>query len=63
MNLLQSIPEADFGPVLVTLNPPFEPKPELVAKEYWYEHPLFSELVSLRVSRTVYRLRDPLADH
>lgn len=47
MNLLQSIPETDFGPVLVTLNPPFEPKAELVAKEYWYEHPLFSESVSL----------------
>lgn len=47
MNLLQSISEKEFGPVLVTLNPPFEPKPELVAKEYWYEHPLFSELASL----------------
>lgn len=48
MNLLQSIPEKDFGPVLVTLNPPFEPKPELVSDEYWYEHPLFSELVRRR---------------
>lgn len=46
MNLLQSISEKEFGPVLVTLNPPFDPKPELVAQEYWYEHPLFSELVS-----------------
>ncbi|KAK4046792.1 hypothetical protein OIO90_006434 [Microbotryomycetes sp. JL221] len=43
MNLLQSIPESEFGPVLVTLNPPFEPKPELVIDEYWYQHPLFSE--------------------
>lgn len=58
MNLLQSIPETDFGPVLVTLNPPFEPKPELVAKEYWYEHPLFSELVSLGSFRALRTSQD-----
>ncbi|KAM0789863.1 hypothetical protein ACM66B_006709 [Microbotryomycetes sp. NB124-2] len=43
MNLLQSIPEDKFGPVLVTLNPPFEPKSGLLIDEYWYQHPLFSE--------------------
>lgn len=46
MNLLQSIDEKVHGPVLVTLNPPFEPKKELVAGEWWYDHPLYSEKVS-----------------
>lgn len=46
MNLLQSVPEDKFGPVLVTLNPPFEPKKELVVGEWEYEHPLFTERVS-----------------
>lgn len=46
MNLLQSIPENEYGPVFVTLNPPFEPKQELVADEYWYTHPLFTAHVS-----------------
>ncbi|EJD40778.1 FAD/NAD(P)-binding domain-containing protein [Auricularia subglabra TFB-10046 SS5] len=39
MNLLQKIPEAKFGTVLGTLNPPFEPRPDLVIGEYNYEHP------------------------
>ncbi|KAK4046043.1 hypothetical protein OIV83_006414 [Microbotryomycetes sp. JL201] len=43
MNLLQSIPEGEYGPVLVTLNPPFEPRPGLLVDEYWYQHPLFTE--------------------
>ncbi|SCZ98301.1 BZ3500_MvSof-1268-A1-R1_Chr3-2g06281 [Microbotryum saponariae] len=43
MNLLQSIPEAIYGPVLVTLNPPFEPRKEHKFAEWDYEHPLFSE--------------------
>ncbi len=47
MNLLQSIPENKFGPVLVTLNPPYEPKKDLVVGEWDYEHPLFTEQASL----------------
>ncbi|KDE07152.1 hypothetical protein MVLG_02556 [Microbotryum lychnidis-dioicae p1A1 Lamole] len=43
MNLLQSIPEAIYGPVLVTLNPPFEPRKEHKFAEWDYDHPLFSE--------------------
>ncbi len=48
MNLLQSIPESKFGPVLVTLNPtsdpssPFTPRPELVLKRQSYTHPLYT---------------------
>ncbi|KAK4703083.1 uncharacterized protein P7C70_g3132, partial [Phenoliferia sp. Uapishka_3] len=42
MNTLQSIPESTFGPVLVTLNPPYEPRKELVVGEWSYDHPLFS---------------------
>ncbi|SCV74586.1 BQ2448_7615 [Microbotryum intermedium] len=43
MNLLQSIPEAIYGPVFVTLNPPLEPRKEYKFAEWDYEHPLFSE--------------------
>lgn len=50
MNLLQSIDEKVHGPVLVTLNPPFEPKPELTAGAWSYDHPLYSEKVRRVVS-------------
>ncbi|KAM0750172.1 FAD/NAD(P)-binding domain-containing protein [Meredithblackwellia eburnea MCA 4105] len=42
MNLLQSIPERVHGPVLVTLNPPFEPKEELTVGAWDYDHPQFT---------------------
>ncbi|KAG8708101.1 hypothetical protein FRC09_001436 [Ceratobasidium sp. 395] len=42
MNHLQHISEPKHGPVLVTLNPPFEPKPELVVAQARYEHPVVS---------------------
>lgn len=42
MNLLQSIPEAAHGPVLVTLNPPFAPDPAKTVATYEYEHPQFT---------------------
>lgn len=45
MNLLQSIPEEKFGPVLVTLNPPFPPAPELTIGSWAYEHPLYTAKV------------------
>ncbi|KAJ7133404.1 FAD/NAD(P)-binding domain-containing protein [Mycena epipterygia] len=40
MNDLQHIPEAKYGPVLVTLNPPFEPRKGTVAGRYQYDHPV-----------------------
>ncbi len=42
MNLLQHIPSSTFGPVLVTLNPLFEPKPELTQGRWDYNHPLYN---------------------
>ncbi|KAJ1301430.1 hypothetical protein OPQ81_008688 [Rhizoctonia solani] len=42
MNHLQHISEGEHGPVLVTLNPPFEPRPELVVDQSSYEHPVMS---------------------
>ncbi|KAJ7242012.1 FAD/NAD(P)-binding domain-containing protein, partial [Mycena rebaudengoi] len=40
MNDLQHIPESKYGPVLVTLNPPFEPREGLLAGRYQYDHPV-----------------------
>jgi hypothetical protein len=44
MNLLQSLPEKQHGPVLVTLNPPENnyPAKELIVKEQPYEHPIYT---------------------
>ncbi|KAI4151540.1 MAG: hypothetical protein LQ340_003444 [Diploschistes diacapsis] len=42
MNILQHIPMADFGPVLVTLNPQFPPDPKRVQGTWIYEHPLYN---------------------
>lgn len=42
MNLLQHIPESRFGPVLVTMNPPHEPAPELTQGKFVYRHPLYT---------------------
>lgn len=42
MNHLQHISEETHGPVLVTLNPPFEPNPDLVVASSPYEHPVMS---------------------
>lgn len=45
MNDLQHIPEETTGPVLVTLNPPFEPRKELVQGRWAYEHPVLDSEV------------------
>lgn len=46
MNLLQSLPTASHGHVLVTLNPPTgkgaAPREELVAGRYTYDHPIYT---------------------
>ncbi|ORY80901.1 hypothetical protein BCR37DRAFT_399255 [Protomyces lactucae-debilis] len=42
MNNLQHIDEDTFGQVLVTLNPLFRPKEELIQGEYAYAHPAFT---------------------
>jgi predicted NAD/FAD-binding protein len=40
MNILQHIPEKTFGPVLVTLNPIYQPDLTLVQGRFTYSHPL-----------------------
>jgi len=40
MNGLQHIPEDKNGPVLVTLNPPFEPRKDTVSGRWAYDHPV-----------------------
>ena len=47
MNDLQHIPEETAGPVLVTLNPPFEPRKELIQGRWAYEHPVLDSEVRL----------------
>lgn len=42
MNVLQHIPESDFGQVLVTLNPLSPPDPRLVQGIWEYSHPLYN---------------------
>ncbi|KAG6816409.1 hypothetical protein H0H87_006213 [Tephrocybe sp. NHM501043] len=46
MNDLQHIPESKYGPVLVTLNPPFEPQGGLTAGRWKYDHPVLNHNVS-----------------
>ena len=48
MNDLQHISYAKQGPVLVTLNAPFEPAPDKVVGRWKYEHPVLDAKVSLR---------------
>ncbi|KAI0076337.1 FAD/NAD(P)-binding domain-containing protein [Panus rudis PR-1116 ss-1] len=40
MNDLQHLPEKRHGPVLVTLNPPFEPAEDKFGGRYKYDHPV-----------------------
>jgi len=40
MNDLQHISESKYGPVLVTLNAPFEPQEDMVAGRWKYDHPV-----------------------
>ncbi|SNX87666.1 uncharacterized protein MEPE_06376 [Melanopsichium pennsylvanicum] len=68
MNLLQSLDEKKFGPILVTLNPttdpssPYTPKPELVLQRQSYTHPIYTsdsvlaqqQLKSLQGTRGAY---------
>lgn len=42
MNILQHIPTDTYGNVLVTMNPPHAPRPELTQAEIDYRHPLYN---------------------
>ena len=47
MNNLQHIPEKEFGPVLVTLNPLVKPRDEVTYGSWEYSHPQFTTKVTL----------------
>ncbi|KAI0696013.1 FAD/NAD(P)-binding domain-containing protein [Cytidiella melzeri] len=57
MNALQHISETDHGPVLVTLNPPFEPHPDLVVGRYKYDHPIL-DADSIRAQRSMHTIQN-----
>ncbi|KAJ7028413.1 FAD/NAD(P)-binding domain-containing protein [Mycena alexandri] len=59
MNDLQHIPEAKYGPVLVTLNPPFEPREGTLAGRYRYDHPVLDAgaVRAQKLMRTIQRTR------
>ncbi|GJE88773.1 hypothetical protein PsYK624_048590 [Phanerochaete sordida] len=40
MNDLQHLAEEGYGPILVTLNPPFDPAPAKVVAKFKYDHPV-----------------------
>jgi len=40
LNLIQHLSVAKHGQIFLTLNPPFEPDPDLVFKEFLYDHPV-----------------------
>lgn len=42
MNILQHIPTSKFSDVLVTMNPPHPPSPELTQAKISYRHPLYN---------------------
>ncbi|KAK0639985.1 hypothetical protein DIS24_g9786 [Lasiodiplodia hormozganensis] len=42
MNILQHIPVSEYGHVLVTMNPPHMPRPELTQAAIQYAHPLYT---------------------
>ncbi|KAI5863436.1 amine oxidase [Durotheca rogersii] len=57
MNILQHIPRAAFGDVLVTLNPYQEPRPETVQGRYTYSHPLYT-VEAMRAQRALPRIQN-----
>ncbi|KAF7309884.1 Amino-oxidase domain-containing protein [Mycena indigotica] len=59
MNDLQHLPLKKHGPVLVTLNPPFEPREDLVAGRWKYDHPVLdaNAIRAQKLVRTIQRTR------
>jgi len=57
MNLLQHIPETEFGHVLVTLNPLHPPDPDTVQGTYEYEHPLYNS-AAIRAQKLLPRIQN-----
>ena len=57
MNNVQHIPESRYGPVLVTLNPPFEPDAAKIVGRWTYCHPVLDETVSISMLDSSHNLR------
>ncbi|KAI9804804.1 MAG: hypothetical protein M1825_001172 [Sarcosagium campestre] len=57
MNILQHIPSARFGPVLVTLNPLQPPSPALTQGEWTYAHPLYNAR-AIAAQRQLHRVQN-----
>ncbi|KIJ64659.1 hypothetical protein HYDPIDRAFT_181869 [Hydnomerulius pinastri MD-312] len=49
MNILQRLSAEQYGPVLVTLNPPTEPARGTVAARFRYDHPVLNDEASSRL--------------
>ena len=47
MNDLQHISYTKHGPVLVTLNPPFDPEPIKTFGKWKYDHPILNSAVCI----------------
>ncbi|KAK0221391.1 FAD/NAD(P)-binding domain-containing protein [Armillaria fumosa] len=59
MNVLQHIPEKKHGPVLVSINPPFEPEASTVQGRWMFDHPVLdgNAIRAQRMLRTIQGIR------
>ncbi|KDR82518.1 hypothetical protein GALMADRAFT_151612 [Galerina marginata CBS 339.88] len=57
MNDLQHIPESRYGPVLVTLNPPFEPQEDTIRGRWKYDHPVLDSK-AVRAQNEMYKIQN-----
>ena len=46
LNYIQKLSVEKHGQIFLTLNPPFEPDPKLVFREFVYDHPVLDANVS-----------------
>lgn len=57
MNDVQHIPERKYGPVLVTLNPPFEPAEDKIRGRWKYDHPVLDSK-GIRAQNEMYKIQN-----
>uniref|UniRef100_A0A8H7XZA6 Amine oxidase domain-containing protein n=1 Tax=Psilocybe cubensis TaxID=181762 RepID=A0A8H7XZA6_PSICU len=57
MNDLQHLPESKYGPILVTLNPPFEPDKDKIAGRWKYDHPVL-DTKAVRAQNEMYKIQN-----
>ncbi|KAF8158029.1 amine oxidase [Crassisporium funariophilum] len=57
MNDLQHIPESRYGPVLVTLNPPFEPEANKIGGRWKYDHPVL-DTKAVKAQNEMYKIQN-----